>query len=460
MRPDRLIPEGPAVIGMMAAVLESGGSIDSAVRAVSKKGPPNSRELFTRAVRISDTKGSSSLGSALRCLLNDLPAVAGGYSRSLCMVLCAADSPDETTMSALLSDAADASLESVRILGESYGNSLTVPCMTVFGLGIMAPMILVSILPLMGIGGLFGNALDQRLIAVITLAIIPSVIVILILRMRDRNPFSSEAILLSDLRYVLPLMSSIPLGFAYCSVTGTFDNILLFSLLPACILTLLLMADKVFEMNMVQRYRSCLKETLSDLGNEMLSGKNYETGLMKSLRKGCSATTICSSFESELAYCRGDVETAIDRSVGNISSDVADMLKDIRYNSLRNFDEAGRLAIRMGRMLRDRDSAQRELEIELKSTTDMMSATAMFFAPMVLGMSIAMMEPLSEMMGYASLDGTRLLLSAYLVELCILISAMLSSLGKTGGLMSMVWSFCKMSALSSVIFWICSSINL
>ncbi|AMK13907.1 type II secretion system protein [methanogenic archaeon mixed culture ISO4-G1] len=145
---------------MMAAVLESGGSIDSAIRAVSRKGPSNSRELFTQAVRISDTKGSSSLSSALRGLLDALPCETEGYSQSLCMALCAADSPDEATMSALLSDAADASLESVRILGESYGNSLTVPCMTVFGLGIMAPMILVSILPLMGIGGMFGNALD------------------------------------------------------------------------------------------------------------------------------------------------------------------------------------------------------------------------------------------------------------------------------------------------------------
>ncbi|AMK13908.1 hypothetical protein AUP07_0861 [methanogenic archaeon mixed culture ISO4-G1] len=283
---------------------------------------------------------------------------------------------------------------------------------------------------------------------------------IVILRMRERNPFSSDGILLSDLRYVLPLLSSIPLGLAYCGVTGTYDNILIFSLLPACILTILLMADGVLEMDKIKRYRSCLKDTLSDFGNEMLSGKNYETGLMRSLWKGCSATLICSSFESELAYCRGDVETAIDRSIGTISTDVSDMLKDVRFNSLRNFDEAGRLAIRMGRMLRDRESAQRELEIKLKSTTDMMSATAMFFAPMVLGMSIAMMEPLSEMMGYASLDGTRILLSAYLVELCILISAMLSSLGKSGGLMQMIWSFCRMSALSSVVFWICSSINL
>ena len=133
MKINRLVSEGPSVIGTMTAILQSGSSIDAAIRAVSVDGPDNSKELFTQAVRMIDTKGAPSLSEALRNLLDDLPKGTEGYTGPLNMVLSAADSPDPDTMSVLLSDAAGASLESVRIMGESYGSSLTVPCTTVFG---------------------------------------------------------------------------------------------------------------------------------------------------------------------------------------------------------------------------------------------------------------------------------------------------------------------------------------
>ena len=52
MRSDtlRLVDECPTVVGMITATVGSGGSLDSAIRAVAEDGPAHSRRLFSRAV--------------------------------------------------------------------------------------------------------------------------------------------------------------------------------------------------------------------------------------------------------------------------------------------------------------------------------------------------------------------------------------------------------------------------
>lgn len=176
----------------MTSVIESDGSLDVAARTVAEEGPPISRELFSRAVRLADTKGADGVRGALVSELSELGDGASGYRQSMMLCISAADSGDRGERLRILGEASDTALDAVRIMGEKYSASLNTPCMTVFGLGIMAPMILMSILPLMGIGGLFGTtAIDERLILVTTLVLIPLVITVVAWRIRSTNPFIS-----------------------------------------------------------------------------------------------------------------------------------------------------------------------------------------------------------------------------------------------------------------------------
>ena len=65
MNGHRLLNEAPAVIGMMTSTIQSGGSIDTAIRQISTEGPKISKELFQDAVRLADSKGAASLVDAL-----------------------------------------------------------------------------------------------------------------------------------------------------------------------------------------------------------------------------------------------------------------------------------------------------------------------------------------------------------------------------------------------------------
>ena len=123
-------------------------------------------------------------------------------------------------------------------------------------------------------------------------------------------------------------------------------------------------------------------------------------------------------------------------------------------------DDAGKLAVTLGRQFQNRTMTKKDLDLKLKSTTDMMIGTAMFFAPMVLGMSVAMLEPLSGIAGFAPMQNTSMILNMYLIELSALISILISSLGNGEGIPQMIWRFCFICPISLLVFAICCSISL
>ena len=453
--------ECPTVVGMITSLLQSGGSIDSAIRYISGSGPRLSSKLFTEAVRSTDTKGFQSLPEGLGSVLSELPKEASGYRRSIMMCLSAAGSSDDDSMDKMLGEAAELALESVREMGKSYGASLTVPCMTVFGIGIMVPMILMSILPMLSVGGLFGSRMmDEGMVVLVTLILVPSMILMVSVYIRNKNPFLIEKVELRGMTVGAPLLISVPMMLIYPLVGDDPSGIFLFSVAPACVVTALFMIESVRDDRRRTRCGQAMMDSVFDLGNRMLSGSNFEISAVESLaeRKECSHVSV--ELERELSLCRGDICYAIRQSVERISSEVCMCLCSIQSCSEKNNEDAGRLAVTLGRQMQNKNQASRELEMDLKSTTDMMVGTAMVFAPMVLGLSISMMGPISKITGYVSFEGTALVLETYLVELCALISILVSSLGKGEGLNNMVWRFCLMCPISLLVFAICTSISI
>ena len=456
----RLMNECPAVIGIITSTLQSGGSIDTAIRTVAENGPRLSRKVFTDTVRMADTKGSGSLPRCLADRMSALPAEATGYSRAVLMALSAAESSDSSMRDRMLRDSADIALESVREMGESYGASLTTPCMTVFGIGIMVPMILMSVLPMLSIGGVFGSkTIDQGMIMLITLVAIPCAILLLSIRLRNRNPFLTRNADLGELRYALPILLAVPMAFAYSSMTDDRDGIFVFSLAPACIAAVILMADVVRRERKRHICEQSLMDSVFDLGNRMLSGTNFETATADAMSGRKGSAELSDSFRRECVLCRGDIYSAISRSVDPVSGEMSLALRNICLCSENDSDDAGRLAVTLGKQFQNRNVTRRSLEYRLKSTTDMMMGTAMVFAPLVLGMSVSMLEPLSKISGYVSLEGTSTILGTYLIELSALISVLVSSLGDGEGISRMIWRFCLMCPISLIVFAVSCNIS-
>ncbi|MCL2145981.1 MAG: hypothetical protein FWH45_02240, partial [Methanomassiliicoccaceae archaeon] len=264
--PNAILNEGPTVVGMMSAVIDGGGSIDTAVRDVASNGPERSASLFRSIVVKADTRQIPDIAHGLSDMLSTLPAEAAAFRRSVHMVMVAAASSDRSERKKVLGDASNISLEGLKEIGENYSTSLNVPCMMIFGLGIMVPMILMSILPMLSLGGVFGgSAMDTGPIVMVTLVLIPAIIMFLILSVKDKNPFMRPVSNL-DPKYILPILSAIPVAFAVSAMTGDVQAALTVAALVSGVLVLAYSAPYVLSEKGREKQEMLLQDSVFELG--------------------------------------------------------------------------------------------------------------------------------------------------------------------------------------------------
>ncbi|MCL1811849.1 MAG: hypothetical protein FWG41_06535 [Methanomassiliicoccaceae archaeon] len=458
--PNAIMNEGPIVVGMMSTVIERGGSIDSAVRDVANNGPERSASMFRAIVIKADTRQIPDISSGLSELLSTLPAEAAAYRRSLHMVMAAAASSEHSDRKRMLGEASDISLNGLKEIGENYSTSLNVPCMLIFGLGIMVPMVLMSILPMLSLGGVFGgSSIGAGPITLATLVFIPAIIVSLILSVKEKNPFM-KASSNTDLRYIAPILSAVPLALAVITITGDAQLSLTVAAMVSGAAMLALVFPYVRKEGIREKQEILLQDSVFELGNRMMAGENFETSVVKAIGTRAECSAVADSVSKEMVICRGDACSAIEASVGSVSGRLSDVICGVYKCSLKDTRDAGRLAVSVGRQIQDQDSVRKGIKNKLKSMTDMMTGTAAIFAPLVLGMSVAMLGPVSRVMDGAGLEGTSVILSVYLIELCILISVLTSFLNGKVDTRDIAYRLGIMLPISMIMFTLCSSIGL
>ena len=110
--------------------------------------------------------------------------------------------------------------------------------------------------------------------------------------------------------------------------------------------------------------------------------------------------------------------------------------------------------------IQDQNNVRKSIENKLKSTMDMMTGTSAIFAPIILGMSVVMLGPISEITGSVFFDDIGLKLIFYLVELAALISLMSTNLMCKGRSLNVISRFCLMMPVSLAVFMVCSVISI
>jgi len=457
--PTSLMNEGPTAIGMMSVVINAGGSLDTAVRDIAKNGPANIRKIFRSVVYDADIRETPDIKTGLISVLSSLPVSSSVLRRSIHLVIAASESSDKNERARILKDASDLAISGLKEAGETYSSSLNTPCMVVFGLGIMVPMILMSILPMLSMGGIFGGSvIDPALVTLVTLLGIPSIVVVVTISIKDRNPFVSVDPDRVKVRDVWPLFIVLPILVISieCGVDIGLSAVIAFSVAG------LMMFASTYGENRKEvkrsRQEAHIKDSIFELGNRLISGDNYENALISAIGTRNECSEISESLKREMILCRGDNCSAIRMSVGKISTSMSDILCDISACAQKNIRDAGRLAISVGRQIQDQEVVRKGINNKLKSMVDMMTGTAVFFAPLVLGMSLSMMMPISDMVG-GDLTDTRSILLAYVVELCVLMSFLTAYLSGNTGRKQIIWRIGMMVPISLIVFHISSMIS-
>jgi hypothetical protein len=108
----------------------------------------------------------------------------------------------------------------------------------------------------------------------------------------------------------------------------------------------------------------------------------------------------------------------------------------------------------MGRQIQDRETVMSNIHNKLKSMLDMMTATAAVFAPLVLGLCMAMLKPLSSISEAADMTGISVIIGIYLIELCALMAVLTVALTGKNGVRDMTYRFSMMLPISMIIFYL------
>ncbi|MFA7149701.1 MAG: hypothetical protein WC067_01625 [Candidatus Methanomethylophilaceae archaeon] len=459
--PEVLMNEAPTVIGMVSTALVSNGSFDYAIRDISENGPKNISVLFKRVVMNADCRVVSDITSGIRDFLSSLPKEASPFRRAMDIMINAFESSDKEERKGMMRDAESIVLAGLKQIGETYSSKLSSPCMLIFGLGVMVPMIMISILPMLTISGNFaGMIFDSGTVSLITLVFVPVVVAVVIISMREKNPFLTSSDEKNEFIYAVPLVLAVPLFLYQIKVGSETDIAIIRSAVSVGILSLVLLIPKMVKERNRIKMDEMLKDSLFDLGNRLMMSENFETSLKKSFAARTDCEKLFESVSREMTLSRGDIEKGLHRVLDPISSRMARVYCDIYRSSVRDNRDAGRFAVSVAHQLQDQNGVIKSIENKLKSMLDMMTGTSAVFAPVILGMSIVMLDPLSQIAGITELEDVSIILAVYLIELSVLIAALSSNLMCRGGMTDTICRFNVMMSISLMVFSLCSSITL
>ena len=459
--PETLMNETPSVIGMMSVTLSSGGSFDSAVREIAKNGPRYMSEIFRKIILDADCRVVSDIRAAVIETVSSFPKALAPFKRAMHIIVTAFDSADVSERADMMKDAENIVLEGLRSIGESYSSSLNSPCMLIFGLGIMVPMILISMLPMLSIGGMFSvSFIDSNVVTMIVLVEIPVVVGDVAISLRGKNPFFKVEYSADDLRYLMPLAVAVPIHMICGHFSISSELSISLSFIIAGLLTFAVIYPSILKEKERVRTEEALKDALFELGNRMSMGDNFENAIKKALSSRKDCISLCEKVERELVICRGDIESMIIEVIGPISEEMTGHYCDIYRASLRDMRNAGRLATGIAHQIQDQNAVRKNIENKLKSTMDMMTGTSAIFAPIILGMSIVMLGPITDITGQVFFDDIGKTLSIYLIELAALISLMSSNLMCRGKTIDVMARFCLMMPVALMVFLVFSSFSL
>jgi hypothetical protein len=455
--PGKLMSESPVTVGMMASVILSGGSLDPAVRYVSENGPAVTKRMFRKVVRETDLR-MSCIKEGLIAILGTVHNDASPFKRSMHMLISSCETSDISERKRMIGDAENITLTGLKEMGDVYSASLNNPCMMIFGLGVMIPMILMSVMPMLSMGGMFSvTALNTVTIGFLTLVVIPAIVSLVVISIVSNNPFQERRT--SEDRTFLVLFSSLPLFIISYLLTEEMFRSLMISMIAAGTLTFAATFKAVSDERMIRKTETSLHYVFFELGNRLLSGKNFEGSLIDALDTRKECIHLSGKFRRCVSLFRGDIIKSLNIILTGYSKEIIDGYVSVYESSCRDTRDSGRLSVSIGHQMQDRMQVKRNIRNKLKSITDMMTGTSVFFAPLIMGMSIVLLKPMSSISGMVMDSDVMIILAVYLIELALLLSVLTSYLGNNGDPNSIANRFSIMMSVGLAVFALFAGLN-
>lgn len=417
------LADTPSVIGSMGMSMNRTSSLERAVEMSTRSGNGALQGAISSVAWKALTGETADLRKGLSAWTSGLDKMNDGLRRALHLVMAAEESEGEGR-DRLLDRANSIALEGLREVCERYVGSLSFPVMLVFAFGVLAPVMLFSLIPLLGIqDGLAGGSLDLGSLTMVLLVLVPVFTLGYIRSMMERNPLRSlkKGCSISRERCFL-LLVPLPVSLLIYAAAH--------SPLPATLAGLgMLLGVLVIgapKGNREQGIERSFVDAMYRLGNAMLGGQDLERAFEE---VAITEQGPFSDWGMRMVHAtRTDRISLAEAVKGDL--ELYEGYPVIYQNYLavmacagEDHAGAGKLAINLAQSQDDMARTQAKVRENLRPVTDMMGITSILFAPAIIGLTGGIMGLIGG--GTSALTAVA---SVYVVELAFIVNHFLGSL--------------------------------
>ena len=414
----------PAVIGAFSMSMNRTPSLERAVEMGTRSGEGGLQKAIASVAWKALTGEAADLRRGLSAWTSGLDKMNDGLHRALHLIMAAEESQGEGR-ERLLDRANSIALEGLKEVCERYIGSLSFPVMLVFTFGVLAPVMLFSLIPLLGMeNGLVGGELNLGMLAFVLLLLVPSFTLGYIRSMMDKNPLRGPRKtwkMPKDRRALV--LTAFPAAILSYAMIGSLISAALAGL-GVLLSTLILLGPR--ERKGEQDLERSFVDALYRLGNAMLGGQDLERAFEEVARTEHGAFR---EWGLRIVH-----ETRTDRmslpEAVKADKEIATRHPLLHQNFLavmacaeEDHLGAGKMAVNLAQAQGDVARAQTKVRENLRPVVDMMGTTSTLFAPAIIGLTGGIMG----LIGSSSAPLTALA-SIYVVELAFIVNHFLADL--------------------------------
>ena len=438
-----LLRNAPDLIGAMMMSMNLSPSLEKAVvfsASVNRNGL--GRRLADVAWGVM-MRTSSDMQSALLDFSSSLSRSNDGLKQALHLLVASTYEPTKEGAQRLLDKANELVLISFRDAAERYIAALSAPVTVLFSLGVLLPVMLFSVVPLLSLGTALPVGAQQAenpatpfplgALSVLLIVVVPFSTLLYSRSVLSRNPIiSMPALELRPERHGLILMAAwLALLFAMMLLDLQSRSPYLF-LLAICLPPCLYLARhhrKAHQRDLESKgYEADFVTGLYQIGNRMSTG----AGLERSLREAASSSqgdAFSAWADRSLMRARIGKKGLHELLMSNPELEerfpmIAGAYSTVAKCALRDPVSAGRVAVGLAKNLSDVRAQEVRIEERLRGVVDMMRATSLVFAPIVLGVTGGLFSITGSFnpQGQSSVEQVTLLTGIYVLELALVVS--------------------------------------
>jgi hypothetical protein len=429
-----ILRDSPSVIGMLSMSINVRPSLEGAVSTAAQ-----GDGLLNHRLRASWWEAMSGRAASLEHAVMDLASSVGemneGFRQALVLTIASTKQGTRAGIDRLLDRANWLVLEGVREKGDRYVASLSVPTMVLFAFGVLLPVMLFSLMPLLSVSTGTGPAgfapppLSVPVVALLMLVIFPACTFAYAQGILRRHPFGTtpdrNAIMPSDLMVVTSLVVVAMTIIIVWPELGAVPALLLLAYGTSAWFILRLHRWSEEESKRPRAERE-LVLALFLIGNHLASGGSFETALTELARgKEGMARELCHRLLHQVRCDRERVSKIVeeDALLLSVSPTLRQAFSTVVQCGMVDPRAATRTALNLAQYLSDLQATESKVRERLQGVVDMMSYTASFFAPIVLAVSASLFQVVSVLTGSGEgQEGLMLIGGIYTLELCAVVT--------------------------------------